>query len=437
MPGLSLAAGPDSARAGSRAGLEFTPADRGFLLDLQRRALLYFVENQAPCGLILDRQANHGSARPSGTCSSAATGMGLIALVLASGAPHRLISRPEALIRVRSAVDAALHRLPSDGGMMPHFVDASAGTVLGFDATSTVDSSWLIAGALWAAAELRDPALRASAQELYDRIDWAGWAAPSLPDGAGPLLLHGRGRDGRRLRARWDRLNGETIAMYVLAAGAEGPRALPPTAFAALRPFYGTVAGYRFNNADLGLFVFQYGLDLLDLNSSEAPGGVDLEAEAAIATAANAAACRELAARFPTYRRYWGLSAGDGPGPAPGVDAYRDFAPGGPIDGTAHLTATLASIGHHPGPVLENLWTARRDRDLRPLGRYGFSTVNLGVHGGWIGRDMVAIDAGAAILALENVLAAGRVRAGFGELACVRRGLDRLGFARDRTRRAS
>jgi hypothetical protein len=62
------------------------------------------------------------------------------------------------------------------------------------------------------------------------------------------------------------------------------------------------------------------------------------------------------------------------------------------------------------------------------LGRYGFSSVN--VDHGWVGRDMVGIDAGAAVLALDNFLAANRVRNVFHELACVGRGLDRLGFKR-------
>jgi hypothetical protein len=174
--------------------------------------------------------------------------------------------------------------------------------------------------------------------------------------------------------------------------------------------------------------VFQYGLDLLDLRRWRAPGTVDLLAEAQIATAANRGACRELANTFATYRRYWGLSAGDGPGDARGTDAYRAYAPSGPVDGTAHITATVASVAHDPAAVLDNLCAAQHDCQRSVRGRYGFSNVN--VDRAWVGRDMVAIDAGAAVLALENYLADDRVRAVFQELPCVRRGLDRLGFAR-------
>jgi hypothetical protein len=47
---------------------------------------------------------------------------------------------------------------------------------------------------------------------------------------------------------------------------------------------------------------------------------------------------------------------------------------------------------------------------------------------GWIARDMVGIDSGAAVLALDNVLVEDRVRTVFHKLPCVRRGLERLGF---------
>src|SRR5205823_7420793 len=96
-----------------------------------------------------------------------------------------------------------------------------------------------------------------------------------------------------------------------------------------------------------------------------------------VATAANHDACRQAAETFATYRRYWGLSAGDGPGDPPAPDTYRIYAPAGPMDGTAHLTAALASMAYHPEAVLENVRAADRDRDLIPLGRYGLSNINV------------------------------------------------------------
>jgi hypothetical protein len=397
------------------------------LLRLQHQALQYFLDNQLPHGLVLDRQHNHGPRRAHGWCSTAATGMGFIALALAAAPPYRLLTPHAAAWRIRTGLEAALDRLPHDHGVMPHFVDSATGAVRGADRCSTVDSSWFLAGALWAAAFLQDRKLEALATRLYDRVNWHYWAAPDGPGTRG-LLRHGKGSDGRFLACSWDRLNGETAFMYVLAAGAAEGHAVSADSWAALRPFYGRVAGLRFNNADLGLFVFQYGLDLLDLRRWRAPGAVDLWAEARLATQANHRSCRQAAARFATYRRYWGLSAGDGPGETPQTDVYRCYAPAGPVDGTAHVTATLAAVSHAPAAVLENLRAAQHDRGLNAAGRYGFSNVNVDRH--WVSRDMVGIDAGAAVLALDNYLMDDRVRGVFHGLPCARRGLERLRFTR-------
>src|SRR5262249_1778889 len=149
-----------------------------------------------------------------------------------------------------------------------------------------VDSSWLVAGALWAAAFLRHGRLGAAAALLYERVDWHYWTAPELPDSRG-LLRHGKDARGHFLGISWDRLGGEGVHMYVLGPGAAAGRALSPDSWCSLRPFCGTVAGLHFTNADLGLFAFQYGLELLDLRHWRPPTPPDLLAEAVLASRAN------------------------------------------------------------------------------------------------------------------------------------------------------
>ena len=407
------------------AGPSASTTERRLLRLLQGRALRYFLDNQGPDGLVQDRQSNHGPTRQVGPLSISATGMGLIAVSLASAAPYRLIGRPEAIERVRAALETGLDRLPVDRGIFPHFVDRETLRPLGEDAYSTVDTSWFLAGALWSARFLGDAELVDLADQIYNRVDWRHWSVAS--DSPNPWLIrHGKGPRGRFLPCSWDRVNGETLMMYVLAAGASEGRELPGESFKSLRPFYGEVAGHRFNNADLGLFVFQYSLDLLDLTRWRSPDGPDLVAEASVATLANRDACRASAGEFRTYRRNWGLSAGDGPGRPPGPDAYNDYSPAKPLDGTAHLTATLASIAHQPEAVLDNVRSAMAGHRPSPLGRYGLSCVN--EDRAWIARDMVGIDSGAAVLALDNVLMEDRVRVVFHDLPCVSKGLERLGF---------
>ena len=98
------------------------------------------------------------------------------------------------------------------------------------------------------------------------------------------------------------------------------------------------------------------------------------------------------------------------------------------------MQATLASIAHDPGLVLDNLQAAPHEPGFDSLGRYGYSNINL--DRGWIARDMVGIDAGAAVLALDNFLMESRVRQIFHSIPVVQRGLQRLGFL-ERTASAS
>src|SRR6266851_10322093 len=125
-----------------RTASDLTPAERAFLLHLQTLALRYFLDNHTPDGLFPDRQRNFGPRHVGRLRSTAATGMGLIAVALASAEPFRLLSRTEAVAFVGRALRAAAERLPHTRGVMPHFTDA-AGKPVGVDICSTIDSAWL------------------------------------------------------------------------------------------------------------------------------------------------------------------------------------------------------------------------------------------------------------------------------------------------------
>jgi hypothetical protein len=153
------------------------------------------------------------------------------------------------------------------------------------------------------------------------------------------------------------------------------------------------------------------------------PGARDLYADARLATRGNYLACRS-ATHFRTYRDFWGLSAGDGPGHDGGPDRYRCYSPVECVDGTAHLTATLASLPVWPELVLENVHAAERQTRYAVHGRYGYSNIN--VDRDWCSRDVVGIDLGAAVLAIDNFLHGGRVRKLFHQVECVGRALEQL-----------
>lgn len=410
----------------ANARLSGTSAD-ALLFGLQRDAIRYFLDNQLPNGLVLDRQRNHGRRKFTGLCSISATGMGLIAICLASSAELSLITEAAARKRIKKALRTALNKLPHVKGMLPHFVDARTLTPVGSDAISTVDSAWLFAGALWAAEYFcGDTELKQLADELYARVDWLSWSN----GGTKPLLHHGADVAGNKLKSVWDRYNAETAFMYVLAFGAQKKRSLPPQSMEALDPAFGKLAGETFINADLGLFVFQYSLELLDVCKLPSVNGVDLLDECIKATRANHAFCWEHREQYQTFRHFWGISAGDGPCDLPCVDAYRAYSPTDSMDGTVHITATLASIGHSPHLVMPNVKAAESAQWKHIRGRYGYSNVN--VDRDFVSRDIVGIDLGAAVLALDNVLHAERVRDVFMRLRPVRLALRRIRSAAEK-----
>jgi hypothetical protein len=404
---------------------EFNNSDRALLHGLHQQALTYAIDNQLDNGLILDRQRNHGRRSYHGLISTSATGMGWMALALASNADHGLLTRAQAIQRIRRGLLTAL-ALPHNHGMLPHFLDADTLEVVGDDAIATIDASWLIAGALWSAEYLADAELRRLAKRLYDRVDWRYWSQPAKNAGGALLLSHGADADGAFLPGIWDRQNAETAFMYVLALGAARKnKALPIASWYALGLFFGSVYDMRCTSGDLGLFVFQYSRELMNLPLFPEFCGTDLRHEWEKPVLANYAASHQLARLYKTFASFWGISAGDGPPEHPGEnDTYKAYAPLGAVDGTAHVLATVSSIGVWPGLVLENLRSVENSAWRKARGRYGYSNINIDRN--WFSRDVVGIDVGMAVLALENALYQGRVRETFHRLKPVRRALQLL-----------
>lgn len=414
---------------------KFNRHQRRRLMSLQHRAIQYFLDNQLSSGLVLDRQVNQGRRIYNRLTSTSATGMGLMAHALACMPEYRLISGREAVERVQRALNHALNMLPHKAGIMPHFGTAEGGTIIGADKLATIDASWLIAGGMVAAELLKDSELQMKAQRLYDRVDWRYWSlavrygdlaaqpgdlTPKLQSRAtGHWLLHGMRQNDTFMPAHWDRLNAETAFMYLLATGAQDGLNLPVQVWRQLEKAANQKGVI---SADLGLFVHQYSLELIDFAQVKVPGGFDLLEECRKGVVANRRKCLSLANRFRTYGALWGLSAGDGPGDnSLQPDAYRPYGPEEPptIDGTAHVTATLASIGVCADLVLANIDSAWRLPGA--LGRYGFSNINLDCN--WVSQDVVGIDLGAAVIALDNVLHGDRIKKAFCALEPVRRAL--------------
>jgi hypothetical protein len=346
--------------------------------------------------------------------------MGFMAIAIASSPDHHMLTHAQAVARIRKGIQTSL-KLHSDHGLMPHFLDATTMKPIGQDNISTIDSGWLIAGALLSAEYLDDDGLRALADKLYQRVDWAYWGTQT-PDGI--QLAMGADATGKKLPVQYDRYDSEAAVLYMLAFGADNGTNIPAENWFKLSLKPGVVAGIQVTNYDLGLFAFQFGGSLIDYNRLPLHGMPDLNREHNKAALANFAACREASKQYKTFERYWGLSAGDGPPDAPGgADVYRVYAPQ-EIDGTAHITASLASIEQVPELVLGNIKAAEAETQLKAHGRYGYSNIN--VDKNWVSHDVVGIDIGAAVMALENELYKQRMRTVWHKTAVMQRALRRL-----------
>jgi hypothetical protein len=345
--------------------------------------------------------------------------MELMAIALASAREYDLIPRKEAEARIVKALEHAL-TVPEVDGMIAHFYGEDGNPIETYDAIATIDSSWLIAGGLWAAAFSKSPAIHALASKLYERVNWRLWADGSdrvKPD----LLRHGMAKTGKPLMTRWDRLNAETAFMYLIATAACGTKNIDRAVWRQLAPYWSKSQGRRSASGDLGLFAQRWSLELFDFAPYVFTDGLNLVDEGALGACLNYETCRALASVHKTFKLLWGLSPGDGPPDAhrnddpPGTEEkYREYAPGY-TDGTANIESTGPAIYCCTDEVLDNMQNSIRIGKV--LGRYGFSSVNLDRK--FISPDVIATDLAATILAFDNLLFGGRIRRVFAEVPCI------------------
>ena len=421
--------------AGSHAGdlaASSSPsgAEEKLLLDLQLKYLQYFLDNQcgnehpAVCGFFLDRQRNFGAPYKEGQVSSSATGMGCIAIALAS--KHKLISHEEAIDRIKKALQLAL-QLPHEEGIGPHFVNAD-GSTTAMDKFATVDWGWLLAGAAWSAHFLQSEELEKLSLELNGRVNWQYWTHGSESG----LISHGTHKDGRRLKSSWDRNNAESLILYVLATGAD-KNALPATVWRKLDPTWVDVQGVKIASGDLGLFAHQWGLELFPAEQLTQLTGIDLRGEHQKAVEAELRFSREKG------QDLWGLSSGDVPCQAAddpdGLSTGFKYTENSLADNnhTFNVTVSVASAGINRRAVLDNLKMVieiEQRWSKKITGRYGPSNFKLSKNNArcpvLVVPDAVGVDVGAAMLAVENVISNNEVQKTFLELPFVQRANKRI-----------
>jgi hypothetical protein len=395
--------------------------DEHALLDtLQRETFEYFLREINPRnGLIADK------TRKGWPASIAATGLALAAYPV--GVERGFMSRADAVAitvttlrffrdsEQSTAVDATGYK-----GFYYHFLEMDTGRRAWQCELSTIDSTFLLAGALAAAMYFdRDDEdehrIRVLADELYRSANWR-WAQNGKA-----TVTHGYKPRHGFLGYRWEGFD-EALLLYVLGLGSP-THPLSDTSYAAWLSTYAwrRIYGHEFVYAG-PLFVHQLSHLWIDFRGIQdaflRDKGLDYFENSRRATYVQ----REYAIRNPLEFTFyakdcWGVTASDGPGPATftinGVDRqFFDYlargVPYGPDDGTIAPWAVVASLPFAPEIVMPAI-RYFHDIELKQADSYGFKatfnpTFPVKEHNpyGWISPWNFGLNQGPIVLMIEN-----------------------------------
>ena len=405
-PALSApAVSPGPPSAPSEPTAAFSRSDEKLIDTVQRKAFLYFLEQTDPkTGLTKDRTGNFGGG-DRGIASMAATGFGLTALTI--GESRGWIAREQAYARALTTLRHLRHAQAHEHGWFHHFVEAVDGKPLASSEISSIDTAFLLAGALTAGAYFPGTEVERLATEIYERVDfpWMMTDGGAKPDSL--TLSMGWSERGGFLPSRWDAYSEHHI-LYMLGLGSP-THPLPAAAWRAWkRPENGPLT-----EASSSLFTHQYSQLWLDLRG-RSDEGRDYFAKSIEATLAHRAVAIAAQGDYKTYGpNCWGFTACDGP---LGYRSYGAAPSGLEHDGTIAPSAAGGSLAHTPELSLAALRHMKEAYGDRIWGRYGFSDAfntdprwkdRFNAEGLWRSPDAVGIDQGAILLAAENARTGG------------------------------
>lgn len=398
---------------------------------LQRLTFDFFLKETNPeNGLVPD------STRLGSPCSITATGFALAAYPV--GVERKFITRNAAVKRTLTTLRFfwnSPHGPEPDAtgykGFYYHFLDMKTGRRTWDSELSTIDSTFLIAGALTAAEYFNrdnndEREIRTLANAIYARADWQ-WAQNGKD-----TVTHGWKPESGFIQYRWQGYN-EALLLYVLGL-ASPTYPLPARSYEAWTTTYKwkKLYGQEFLYAG-PLFIHQLSHIWIDFRGIQdeymRTRGIDYFENSRRATYIQQQYAIRNPRMFKGYGEYiWGLTASDGPGPASKTVGgklvrFYDYkgraVPNGPDDGTLAPWAVVASLPFAPEIVLPSL--KYFDETFPEMtSEYGFKcSFNPTFPGdsgkdrsarkgssagvvGWISKGYYGLDQGPIVLMIEN-----------------------------------
>jgi len=391
------------------------------LNQLQSESFQYFLQEANPKnGLIPDKTAQNWPA------SIAATGFALAAYPV--GIERGLITRSKAIERTLTTLRFLWnsHQGPEPDatgykGFYYHFLDMQTGERAWQCELSTIDSTFLIAGALIAGAYFaqknqQEEEIRHLSDKLFKRMDWQ-WALNQ-----GSAVSMGWKPEQGFLPYRWDGYD-EALLLYILGlASPDYP--LPIESYTAWSTSYVWKKIYNYDYLYAGsLFTHQFSHIWIDFRNiqdeSMRTKNMDYFENSRRATYIQREYAIQNPLDFVGYgENSWGISASDGPGFTCSkingiVRHFYDYiaraAPFGPDDGTLAPWAAITSLPFAPEIVLPLIQYYTYDLKLKKHIDYGFtSTFNRTFkskdhpYGFWVSPWHYGINQGPIILMTEN-----------------------------------
>jgi hypothetical protein len=331
-------------------------------------------------------------------------------------------------------------------GFYYHFLNMKTGQREWKSEVSTIDTTYLLAGALTVAMYFdrenkEEREIRKLAEALYLRADWR-WA-----QNRALTVSHGWKPERGFIKYRWSGYS-EALILYVLGLGSP-TFPLPPESYRAWTRTYEwkELYGYEFLYAG-PLFIHQLSHMWIDFRGIQdeymSEKGIDYFENSRRAVYVQQAYAMRNPKGFLGYDQLcWGITASDGPGPAVRringrtrrfYDYISRSIPDGPDDGTLAPWAVAASLPFAPEAVLPSL--RRINQDYPDLtSKYGFKCSHNPTFSsdkrtgkGWISQGYYGIDQGPVVMMIENY------RSGFiwrlmGKCPHIVNGLRRAGFS--------
>ena len=368
-------------------------SDQLLIEEVQRRALRFFWEKAHPStGLVNDR-AHNFEDDDSTVASIAATGYGLAALPI--GVVNQWLSRQEAVERARTTL-RFLATMPHEHGWMCHFVDKRNGNRMWECEYSSIDTTLLLCGAMvcaqFFAPDHRD--IFDYCDLLYRRIDWWWMLTNGGSQPEKRVMSHGWTPENGFIRNNYDSYS-ESILLTLLGLGAP-VQPLPKEAWGTMRRTKQIYHDLEMLDA-APIFIHQMPIGFLNLSNQRDVLGYDYWVSSTNAMKVHQQYCVDHVASRKTYASgYWGLNASDGPF---GYVAYG--APDGPEDGTVSPTGAICSITFTPDAAIAICRALYEALGSMLWGKYGFANA-FNIDHNWYDRDVIGIDLGMVLLAIEN-----------------------------------